>query len=437
VLTAIPWHGARAHPTTVQTVAACRERGQFVQGPEIAAFEEAFAARLGARHAVSASYGRMAFYVVLKALQLPAGAEIVVPALTSWAMPAIARVAGVTVRFADVDPVTCGMDPASLERAITAKTRVVLPTHLYGLPCDMDAILDIAARHNLAVIEDCAHALGATYRGRPVGTFGDGAVFSFETFGPLNTFGGGMAVAREAPVAARVRQQVDALPWPHERRVTNRLLAGRLRQFFTRPRVFTVTRFPLLWASSLVGLKLGVYLEETVRSLDPLPEEYLERFSNVQAALGLAGLDLLDSWTASTRSHSHAITAALGDLPEAQVPAEPPERTHVYYRYNLMAPHRAALVRDCARRGVDVGGRHADVCPRLDRFAALGTPSPGAERAVQAVQIPVYASLTDRHVRRVAKVVRAALSKQFPSAPSAAAQPALGPPPGASQGPRV
>ena len=109
------------------------------------------------------------------------------------------------MRFADVDPATFCMDPAALERAITDKTRAVVPTHLYGLPCDMDAILDIAGRHNLAVIEDCAHALGASYRGRPVGTFGDGALFSFQTLKPLNCYGGGMAVVRDAAVAARVR----------------------------------------------------------------------------------------------------------------------------------------------------------------------------------------------------------------------------------------
>src|SRR5207244_12140250 len=130
----------------------------------------------------------------LKALDLRAGAEIVLPALTFWVVPELARAAGLKVVFADVDPSTFTMDPSALERAITPATRAVVPTHLYGLPCDMDAILDIANRHGLRVIEDCAHTLGATYDGRPVGVLGDAAIFSFQTLKPLNLYGGGLAL---------------------------------------------------------------------------------------------------------------------------------------------------------------------------------------------------------------------------------------------------
>ena len=173
MLTAISRYGARVLDNTEEIVAGCKARGEFIQGPDIARFEEAFAERLGQRHAIAASYGRMAFYYILKALDLPPGSEIVLPALTFWVVPELARVAGLKVVFADVDPATFTMDPAALERAITPATRAVVPTHLYGLPCDMDAIMSIASRHNLHVIEDCAHALGATFDGRPVGTFGD------------------------------------------------------------------------------------------------------------------------------------------------------------------------------------------------------------------------------------------------------------------------
>lgn len=408
MLIAISRSGARVHPTTRQIVAACRERGEFIRGPQIASFEQSFAARLGARHAVASSYGRMAFYAILKALGLPAGSEVVVPALTFWGVPELARVAGFRVRFADVDPATFCLDPAALERAITADTRVVVPTHLYGLPCNMDAILDIAGRRGLAVIEDCAQALGATYRGRPVGTFGDGAFFSFQALKPLCCYGGGMAVVRDAAVASRVRAQVDGLPWPHESRIANRLRAGSLRRFLARPRVFAVTGFPVLWTASYAGWRPDIYRREKVRPLDPLPEDYAERFSNVQASLGLAGLDLLDGWTAATRSHAHALSSALGVVPGVSVPAEPPDRTHVYHQYCVSMASGNDLVQDCIRRGLDVDTLHGDVCTALDLFASERGPAPGADRAARAIRVPVYASLTDRQLRRVTKVVREA-----------------------------
>src|SRR5262245_5356146 len=188
---AISRYGARVLPNTEELIAACTARGEFIQGPQIAEFEQAFARRAGGNTAVTTAYGRMAFYFMLKALELPAGSEIIFPALTFWVVPELARVAGLKVVFADVDPNTFNMDPASAERLVTSSTRAIVPTHLYGLPCDMDRILDIAARHNLVVLEDCAHALGATYKGRPVGTFGSGALFSFQTLKPLNCYGGG------------------------------------------------------------------------------------------------------------------------------------------------------------------------------------------------------------------------------------------------------
>src|SRR3954467_3372019 len=207
------------------------------------------------------------------------------------------------------------MDPAALQRAITPKTRAIVPTHLYGLPCDMDAIMAIAKTRDLVVIEDCAHALGATFDGRPVGPFGDAGFFSFQTLKPLNCYGGGLALVRDAALAARVRALAEAEPWPDEKRVTNRLLVGRLQRIFIRPWVFTISAFPILWVSSLIGANPDVYLWEDIRSLDPLPDAYTERFPNVQAAIGLAALDALDGWTEQTRRHARVMDAALGSLP--------------------------------------------------------------------------------------------------------------------------
>ena len=231
----------------------------------------------------------------------------------------------------------------------------------------MDAVLDIAGRHNLAVVEDCAHALGAAYRGRPVGTFGDGAFFSFQSIEPLNCYGGGLAVVRDAAVADRVRRQVGALPWPDDKRIANRLFIGRLQRIFTRPRVFSVTGFPVLWAASFARWRPDASLWKRARPLTPLPEDYLERFSNVQAALGLAGLDLLDAWTAATRSHAHAMTSALGGLAGVRLPAEPPDRTHVYHQSCIRTPSRDRVVRDCIRRGVDVDMLPVNVFAEQDR----------------------------------------------------------------------
>jgi perosamine synthetase len=393
MLTAISRYGARVLPDTEEIVARTKARGEFIQGAQIAEFERAFERRAGSGRAIAASYGRMAFYYILKALDLPAGSEIIVPALTFWVVPALARVAGLTVVFADVDPSTFVMDPAAFERAITPATRVVVPTHLYGLPCDMGRIAAVAARHNIAVVEDCAHALGATVNGCQAGTIGDAGFFSFQTLKPLNCYGGGMALVKDAALAARVRALADAEPWPDQKRIENRLLVGRLQRIFIKPWVFTISAFPILWFSSLVGANPDVYLWEKIRPLDPLPDAYTERFPNVQAAIGLAALEQLDEWTARTRRHARVMDQALGDLPGIAIPKVPRDRTHVYYQYCVYGPQRDELVVRCVRRGVDIETLHVDVCSDLDLFAGARVEpegAPGAHRAAGAMQVPVY-----------------------------------------------
>jgi dTDP-4-amino-4,6-dideoxygalactose transaminase len=416
MLTAISRYGARVLPNTQQLIAECARRGQLIEGPAIEDFEEAFSQRHGGRAAVSASYGRMAFYYILKAFNFPAGSEVIFPALTFWVVPEMARVLGLKPIFVDVDPVTFNMDPLCFERAVTPNTRAVVPTHLYGLPCDMDRILAIAAKHNLAVIEDCAHALGALYKGQPVGTFGDAAFFSFQTLKPLNTYGGGMAVVRDAALAHEIKNLARDEPLPAEREIGKRLNIGRVQRILIRPPVFRWTLFPVLWAASFTRARPDVYLWEGIRSLNPLPPDYRRRYSNVQAVIGLEALSHFVNWSAATRRNAELLTRALRGVPGVQAPSCPDDRTHVFYQYCLRVPDRDRLVKSCIRRGLDIETLHVDVCTRLPLFQEFQANTPAADQAAEAVQLPVYSSLSEDEVRWISKTVKSAFLENLPAA---------------------
>jgi perosamine synthetase len=409
MLNAISRYGARVIPNTSQITAELERRGELIHGPHVAAFEQAFAVRLGGVYAVSASYGRMAFFYILKALDLPAGGEVIFPALTFWVMPEMARVTGLTPVFVDIDPVTFNMTAGGLARAITPRTVAIVPTHLWGLPCDMDEIVAIAKARGIAVIEDCAHALGAEYRGRPVGTLGDAAIFSFQMLKPLNAYGGGMAVTRERELGARVADLARSEPHPDVATVKDRLWRGRVQRIATRPQIFTWTVFPLLYAGTRLHRSLDMYFWERIRSLDPLPPDYRQRFSNVQAAIALDGLAYLDAWTARTQQHAWRMSAMLGQVPGIRVPAVPLDRSHAFYQYCAYTPGREVVVDACLRRGVDIETLHVDLCTDLPLFGGSSTAVPGARAATQTIQIPSYESLTDTHLDRVATVVRDAV----------------------------
>ena len=422
MLKAISRYGARVIPNTQQIAADLERRGQLIEGPHIAEFEKAFAERLGISNAVATSYGRMAFRYLLQAFDLPAGSEVIFPALTFWVVPEIARMSGLTPVFADIDPHTFTLCPESFEAAITEHTRMVVPTHLWGLPCDMGPIIEIAARHNLIVIEDCAHALGASYQGHEVGTMSHAAFFSFQTLKPLNSYGGGMAVTRHAPIAQRVRAFAENEPWPSLKEMRWNLFRGRVQRISTRPNTFTWTLFPVAWMASHLKVDASAWLWESVRPLDRLPPEYHRRYANVQAAIGLEGLQYFDEWTTRTQAHAARMDRALSGVPGVQVPVVPRDRTHVYYQYCAYVPDRDAVARDCIRRGVDVETLHVDVCTRLNLFGAPRS-SPGADRAAQAVQLPVYESLTNEQINRVAQVVVESLTPLSPTGAPTSAPP--------------
>jgi dTDP-4-amino-4,6-dideoxygalactose transaminase len=348
----------------------------------------------------------MALYLILRAMDFPEGSEIIVPAFTFWVVPEIARVAGLKPVFADVDPATFTLCPRAVEHAITPNTRAVLPTHLYGMACDMDPILELARRHHLKIIEDCAHSLGAMYKDRMVGTLGDASFFSFQAFKPLNTYGGGLAWTRDADLARRVGALADGEQWPDEKRAESLLRTGRWQQTFIRPKVFTYSLFPIWYAASWVNAKPEERLWERVRPLDPLPDHYRGRFSNVQAAIGLAGLKRLPEFIERTRRHARILDDLLGDVPGITIPRVPLGRTHVYYQYCAYVPQSGTIVKQCIRRGIDVAPMHVDVCTRMELFGWSGPAAAGADQAATAVQLPVFESLSDREVDRVGRLVR-------------------------------
>jgi dTDP-4-amino-4,6-dideoxygalactose transaminase len=420
-MAAIARFGTRVVPEIHDIIRECRDKNQLVRGDHVEAFEQELTVLLGGGHvrACSTEYGRMALYFILQAMALPAGAEVIVPALTFWVVPEMVRVAGLTPVFADVDPATFTLSPAAVERAITPKTRAILPTHLYGLPCDMEPLLEIARRHDLKVIEDCAHALGATYKGQMVGTLGDASFFSFQAFKPLNTYGGGLAWVRDADLARRVAALADGEAWPAEARVDRILRTGKWQHTFIRPKVFTWSLFPIWYVASWTGGKPEERLWERVRPLTPLPPHYRGRFTNVQAAIGRAGLRHLPAFIERTRRHARRLDEILGNMPGVMVPRTPADRTHVYYQYCAYVPDSETVVKRCIRRGVDVAPMHVDVCTRMPLFGWQGAPAPGAEQAATAVQVPVYESLSDAEIDRVGTLVRRVVAGLVPSAAGA------------------
>lgn len=182
------------------------QRSWYIEGQEDADFEKAFAAYCHAEHCIGVGNGLDALYLALKALNVGAGDEVIVPSNTYIATALAVTYLGATPVFVEPDIRTYNLDPAKIEEKITAKTKAIMPVHLYGQPCDMDPILNIAKKHGLYVVEDCAQAHGATYHGQTIGSFGDAAGFSFYPGKNLGALGdAGAVVTNDRVLADKVR----------------------------------------------------------------------------------------------------------------------------------------------------------------------------------------------------------------------------------------
>ena len=414
-LRTIARYGVRSVPGEEKEVLAAFRRGEAVEGPAIREFEERFAAYHYMDYTTAASFGRMAFYYILRALNLPAESEIIFPALTFWVVPEMARRAGLRPVFVDIDPSTFNIDPSKIEAAITAATRAIVPTHLYGQPCEMTEIMRIAEKHNLIVVEDCAQAAGARYRGRLVGTFGTASFFSFQMLKGINTYGGGMAMTNDKELAARVREQAENEPLQSAQGLAKRFLGGYVARAGISPKWFTFWGYPLQALASVFGhYDLSKYIWEKIRPLEPFPRAYRQRYSNVQAIVGLRGLAHLDEFNARTRSHASRYSKGLADCRAVQTPSTSSDVEHIYYQYCIYASDPKRASRRAIRRGVDFETTHVDVCSALELFKEYAVSCPGAEITEGALQLPVYSRLRDSDVERVLAVVRRVTSDLAP-----------------------
>jgi perosamine synthetase len=201
----IPLSAPDITESEIEAVTAVLRSSRLSLGPKLEEFEHSMAQYIQAPHAVAVSSGTAGLHLCIRALDIGEGDEVIVPSFTFIAVANAIRYERATPVFVDIEAATLNLDPAKIEAAITPRTRAILVVHTFGIPANMGAIFEIAERHHLLVVEDACEALGAEYQGRPIGGFGDAAVFAFYPNKQITTGEGGMIVTRSATLASRLR----------------------------------------------------------------------------------------------------------------------------------------------------------------------------------------------------------------------------------------
>ena len=329
-------------------------RGRFVNE-----FELGFSKYVGAEHAASVSNGTVALHLALLALGIGPGDEVIVPTLTYIASVNAINYCNATPVFVDSLRDTWQIDPADIRRHITPRTRAILPVHLYGQACDMDAILDIAREHRLFVIEDCAEAIGTLYKGRHVGTFGDISTFSFFGNKTMTTGEGGMVVSPDKTLIERARH------------LKGQGLAAH-REYW----------------HDVVG--------------------YNYRMTNIQAAIGLAQLERVDAFIDRKRAVAQRYEALLQGLP-VQMHAQAPDTRHSYWMISLLVQHaemREPLREALAAAGVETRPLFYPVHTMPMHSASFRRHPVAEDLAWRGINLPSWPGLSEDELVYIVSIIK-------------------------------
>jgi dTDP-4-amino-4,6-dideoxygalactose transaminase len=370
----------RIEQSEIDEVVRCLESGWLGTGPRVAQFERDFAAYKNVGTAAAVSSCTAAMHLSVLAAGIGPGDEVITTPLTFCATVNAIIHAGATPVLADIDPHTMNIDPRAIESRITSRTKALLPVHFAGRACDMDRLTDLAARHGLKLIEDCAHAIETEYRGRKAGTFGDFGCFSFYATKNVTTGEGGMVITRNEEDLARIRVLA---------------LHGMSKDAWKR------------------------FSDEGYKHYFVVETGFKYNMMDLQAALGLHQLRRVEANWQRRAEIWRTYNEAFADLP-LTLPAAPERETrHAYHLYTILVDELlAGISRDdflgkMTTAGVGVGVHYLSVPEHpvyQEKFSWQPEDYPQAMRTGrQTVSLPLSAKLTDGEVARVVAAVRATL----------------------------
>ena len=368
-------------------------------------FESAFADFIGAPAAVVVPSGRAGLRFTLDALDLAPGAEAICSAFAYPVVPYLAHTLGYSVRFADCELDTLGIEPEGCVVYISDRTRVVIVTHLYGVPAKIREIRDIVRAHDAVLIEDCAHCYGASVGGQLAGSFGTFGYFSFEPSKPVNTMGGGMVSVNDADLARRVREVARAEEPKDGSWLRKRLVKTTFETTVTNPLVFNLGVYPalrLLARREDAGrFASGYQPDETTM------EGRMGRYTPYQAALGLDQMATVTPQLEKRIANAERLMDQLEDVVRFQRSTDPDVRSNYMLVTSLM-PKLAEVSNRLLQLGVDTKHHYMRDCTSIGDG---GGDVPNAARAEREVlHLPAYPELSPSQIDSIASQVRKAVT---------------------------
>lgn len=383
----IPYGHQTIDEKDIQAVIDVLRSDYITTGPAVEAFEKKVAEYVGAKYAVAVSNGTAALHIACLAAGIGQGDEVITTPITFAASANCVLYCGGTPVFADIDPQTYNIAPEEIEKKITSRTKAIIPVHFTGQPCDMDAITAVAKKHGLTVIEDGAHALGASYHGKKIGSFSDMTIFSFHPVKPITTGEGGMVVT------------------------DNEELYQRLKLF----RSHGITRDHSLMENCGktdpgTGAESDIRTETGSWYYQQIELGFNYRMTDIQAALGSSQMDKLDGFLKRRREIVERYQKAFSDHPDIGIPYLPEHAESGWHLYIIRVPadRRKRVFQKLQSAGIGVNVHYIPVYqhPYYQKHGFDTVCCPKAEELYgQMISLPIYPGLTEEEQEQVIEAV--------------------------------
>lgn len=262
-------------------------KNEILNGPDISAYENYFAKTIDAKACFSFSAGRMALYAILKALGIGRGDEVIIPAFTCVVVPNAIIYTGAKPVYCDIETERFGPDPESVKSKITPQTKAIIAQHTFGIPCYIDEIMNIANHFGIPVIEDCAHSLGATYKGKSLGSIGYASFFSTDHTKIISTSIGGVAATNDHDCINKLKEIYNKSDFLSSGQIRRQVLSFALFHILSHPRLYWIGKYVL---SSLIKARILMYITDYLSLIKPQRYPFPARLSNVHARIGISQL---------------------------------------------------------------------------------------------------------------------------------------------------
>lgn len=376
-------------------------------GTAIAKFEEKFRDYMDAEKAVSFDSGRSGLYAILKAMDIQEGDEILLQAFTTVALPNTIHLFGAKPVFVDIGESTYNIDPQKIEEKISAKTKAIIIQHTFGNPADMDAILEVVKRHDLKIIEDCAHSLGAKYKGEKTGKFADAAFFSFGRDKVISAVAGGMVIAKDRGLIEKIEAVRNSLPFPEQKDIRRKLYhpivtfnALHFYNFFSLGKA-------IMFASCKFHILDRAYSAEEKNAAPD--RDFARRMPNALASIALHQMKLLK------KNNRHRIRVAQRykkNIKNSHVglPSTSPVAKNIFLWYTITVDAKKDFIKEAGKRGIILG----DWFPQaigpievdLEKSGYEKGKCPVAERvSASCVNLPTHHNMHRREIKKVVDFV--------------------------------